>query len=350
MTCLFKAACFDGRDIEKASIDYISNRSVQETYAGLGLCTDNVVVEEGQGFPSTDQIVAFHRQLFEAGKTELIVTGLRSAYDRLCSLGLPAYRLKPTKSAIRETYQLAILEAKALLNKATQATVGILNIDNFSAWVNTAKSEYEIQKVKLRLHEIVLEYSQSIQGSVTYRGGDEFVIFATRGAVEEATNFYEVAPLISHVKNELPFSISYGLGLGTTAAEAEQNARSALAKAKEVGGNSCFVFTEDGKVLGPLGTNQQLEYLQRSSDERIVRCAKAAGLSVTTISRLESLIRKKGRSCLTANDIAEGFGVTLRSGRRILAALEQAKLARAVGEEQPVGRGRPRQVYKIELV
>ncbi|HOB21968.1 MAG TPA: transcriptional regulator, partial [Bacillota bacterium] len=124
----------------------------------------------------------------------------------------------------------------------------------------------------------------------------------------------------------------------------------ALAKAKEVGGNSCFVFTEDGKVLGPLGTNQQLEYLQRSSDERIVRCAKAAGLSVTTISRLESLIRKKGRSCLTANDIAEGFGVTLRSGRRILAALEQAKLARAVGEEQPVGRGRPRQVYKIELV
>ena len=46
----FQGSLFDGRDIEKASIDYISNRSVQETYAGLGLCTDNVVVEEGQDF------------------------------------------------------------------------------------------------------------------------------------------------------------------------------------------------------------------------------------------------------------------------------------------------------------
>jgi GGDEF domain-containing protein len=349
ITCLFKAACFDGKNVEKASIDYLSKRSVQESYAGLEFGIDNVIVEEGLGFPSTDEIIAFHHQLFEAGRTELIVTGLRSAYDRLCVLGLPAYRLKPTRAAIRETFQLAILEAKALRNKATQATVGILNIDNFSEWASTTKSEYEIQKAKLHLHKIVLEYVQSIQASMTYLGGDEFVIFATRGALEETTNFYEVAPLIAHVRGELPFTISYGLGLGITAAEAEKNSRSALARAKEVGGNSCFVFTEDGKVLGPLGTEQQLEYVQRSQDERIIKAANAARLSVMTISRLDALMRKKGRASLTANDIAEGFGITLRSGRRILASLEQASLAQAVGEEQPIGRGRPRQVFKIKF-
>jgi len=349
ITCLFKAACRDGKNIEKASIDYLSERSVEESYAGLGHSADQVIVEEGKGFPSTGEIVSFHQELFEQDKVEVMVTGLRSAYDRLRALGLPAYRLKPTKTAIREAFQLAILEAKALRNKATQATIGILNIDNFSEWASTTKSEYEIQKAKLRLHEIVLEYVQSIQASMAYLGGDEFVIFATRGALEETTNFYEVAPLIAHVRGELPFTISYGLGLGITAADAEKNARSALARAKEVGGNSCFVFTEDGKVLGPLGTYEQLEYVQRSHDERVVGVAKAAGLSVTTISRLESLMRKRGRTRLTANDIAEGFGITLRSGRRILATLEQANLAQAVGEEQPVGRGRPRQIYKIKL-
>lgn len=349
MSCLFKAAFRDVKNIERASIDYLSRRTVSESYAGLGHSADKVMVEEGRGFPPTDEIVAFHKNLYQQGKVEVIVTGLRSAYDRLRALELPVYRLKPTKSAIRETFQLAILEAKALRNKATQATIGILNIDNFSEWASLAKSEYEIQKAKLRLHQIVLEYVESVQASMTYLGGEEFVIFATRRTLEEATNFYEIAPLITHVNNELPFTISFGLGLGNTAAEAEKNARSALARAKELGGNSCFIFTEEGKVLGPLGTDRQLEYVQRSQDERLICAAKAAGLSITTLSRLESLIRKIGRSTLTANEISKGFGITLRSGRRILSCLEQANLAQAVGEEQPVGRGRPRQIYKIKL-
>jgi GGDEF domain-containing protein len=349
ISCLFKAACRDGNNIERASVDYLSPRTVSEGYAALGYSAHQVIVEEGRGFPPTDEIVSFHKGLFQQGKVDIIITGIRSAYDRLRALGLPAYRLKPTKAAIRETFQLAILEAKALRNKATQATIGILNIDNFSEWASAAKSEYEIQKAKLRLHQIVLEYVESVQASMTYLGGDEFVIFATRGTLEEATNFYEIAPLIAHVNNELPFTISFGLGLGITAAEAEGNARNALAKAKEVGGNSCFIFTEEGKVLGPLGTEQQLEYVQRSNDDRLINAAKAAGLSVATISRLESLIRKMGRTNLTANDIAKGFGITLRSGRRIIASLEQAGLAQAVGEEQPVGRGRPRQIYKVDF-
>lgn len=347
--CLFKAAWRDGKDIQRASMDYISQQTVYESYAELGLSTDQVFLEEGKNFPPTDEIVSFHQELFQQGKTEVIITGLRSAYDRLRVLELPVYRLKPTKSAIRETFQLAILETQALRNKAAQATIGILNIDNFSEWASTAKSEYEIQKAKLRLQQIVLQYVESVQASMAYLGGDEFVIFATRGTLEETTNFYEIAPLITQVDKELPFTISFGIGLGNTASEAEKNARNALAKAKEVGGNSCFIFTEEGKVLGPLGTEQQLEYVHRTRDERLINAAKAAGLSITTISRLDSLIRKIGRSTLTANEIAKGFGVSLRSGRRILASLQQANLAKAVGEEQPVGRGRPRQVFKIKL-
>ena len=54
-----------------------------------------------------------------------------------------------------------------------------------------------------------------------------------------------------------------------------------------------------------------------------------------------------GKDTITANDIAEVLNITLRSARRILNSLNESGIASLIGKEQPAGRGRPRQVYKI---
>jgi hypothetical protein len=54
-------------------------------------------------------------------------------------------------------------------------------------------------------------------------------------------------------------------------------------------------------------------------------------------------------SKLTAAELANGMGITIRSARRILSKLEQSHLANVIGEEQPVSKGRPRQLYHLKL-
>lgn len=349
ISCLFKAAWRDGRNVEQASIDCLKAKIVQEGYEQLGLSAAKVKVENRQGHPTAGELMEFHRSCYEKGEADVLITGLRSTYNQLKELGLPAYRLIPTKSSIRETFSLAILEAKTLQNKDSQAAIGILCVDNCGEQAGAGKTEYDFQRMKLRLQQIILEYAESIQASVTYMGGDEFIIFATGGALEETINCYEITPLIAHIQNELSISVSIGLGLGNTAAQAEKNARIALANAKKQGYSSCFLVTEEGEVTGPLGTYEQLVSLQRMDFKREQNIANAAGLSITTIRKLEALVNNLGRTTITANELAHGFGVTLRSGRRVLYSLEQANLAQKVGQEQPLGRGRPRQLYKICL-
>ncbi|MNE66394.1 hypothetical protein D3C80_1619390 [compost metagenome] len=98
-----------------------------------------------------------------------------------------------------------------------------------------------------------------------------------------------------------------------------------------------------------MGSEMTLEYSARSENPELLSLAKKIGLSVGTINKLISLCRRLGTSKLTAGQLAEGFGITLRSARRIMAVLEKYEMAHIVGEEQPAGRGRPRQIYNLNL-
>ncbi|MDU5951214.1 MAG: transcriptional regulator, partial [Paenibacillus macerans] len=171
----------------------------------------------------------------------------------------------------------------------------------------------------------------------------------THGIIEQVTRKFQEAPLLLEVMERLQWNASIGIGLGRTANEAEGKAREALQKAKAGGGGNCFLMMQDGLVYGPLGSELTLKYSARSEDPELISLAKKAGLSVGTINKLISLCRRLGTSTLTAAQLAEGFGITLRSARRIMAALEKYGIASIVGEEQPVGRGRPRQIYALNL-
>ncbi|MNZ69612.1 hypothetical protein D3C78_879190 [compost metagenome] len=171
----------------------------------------------------------------------------------------------------------------------------------------------------------------------------------TRGIIEQVTHKFRDAPLLLEIMERLQWNASIGIGIGRTANEAEGKAREALLKAKSGGGGNCYLIMQDGIVYGPMGSELTLEYSARSENPELFSLAKKIGLSVGTINKLISLCRRLGTSTLTASQLAEGFGITLRSARRIMAVLEKYEMARIVGEEQPAGRGRPRQIYTLNL-
>ncbi|HEX6972065.1 MAG TPA: GTP cyclohydrolase IIa [Limnochordia bacterium] len=338
----------EGHDITRLSIDTLPRSVVDEVYAGLGLASESLYTKEYQGPITSAALAAFHTELWEGGRIHLTVTCLRSAERRLVAAGVPVVRIVPTTASIRSSLRLIVSELMGAQSKASQVALGILQIDRLREF-SQRHSEYEVQRTKLELHKILLDYAERHQGSVFFLGGDQFVLVTTRGNMAKATDHYRATPLLSEIRRRLPITVSIGNGVGRTAFDAERNARLALAYAHQRGGDCAYLMLDDHRLIGPLGAPEQLEYATRSVDQRWVSLAKQAGLSAATLSRVAALLGKLHKATLTTGEMAEGLGITLRSARRIMSHLAAAGLARLVGEEQPPGRGRPRHVYLLRF-
>ncbi len=331
--------------IEHLSIDTLPASAVKETYEELGLNSSQVYVLEEKTFLNSTAQIAEHRRCYEAGLSMAAVCCLTSTYKELLKLKTPAYRICPTRFDMRETLRLAKIEGLALYHRKAQVAVAILKMEHGSLASGTKNT----QRLTLELHQLLLNYGERTGATVSFIGGDEFIIFSTRGALETATTNFSQVPLIDEIQAKIGINIALGLGIGHSAAEAENNARTALQQSQNAGWNNCCILQESGIMIGPFGSASPLAYEMRSLNPELIAVAGQSGLSVSTVSRLEATMVNYGRTTLTANEVAGGLGLTLRSARRILNMLEQAGLATVVGMEQPVGKGRPRQVYDLRL-
>lgn len=333
----------------KMSVDVLQQKEVEEPLRELGLIIGELYIKPYESGMSNEELVAFHYNLWMEGAVSVIVTCVTSVYLKLMELGVPAFRVVPTQSSIRDCLNRAVLEGKSIRYSNTQIAVGIMNIDNFLRVAKEATSEYEIKRKKVILQQILIDFGEETQSLIKWSDSDEVSFITTRGIIEQVTRKFKEAPLLAEIMERLQWNASIGIGIGRTANEAEGKAREALLRAKSGGGGNCFLMMQDGIVYGPIGTDLTLEYSARSEDPELLSLAKKAGLSVGTINKLLSLCRRMGTSTFTASQLAEGFGITLRSARRIMAALERYQIASIVGEEQPAGRGRPRQIYSLHL-
>lgn len=333
----------------RISVDVLQCKEVDEPLQEIGLPVQELYVKTYETGMNNEQLVHFHYDLWRKGCVTATVTCVTSVYRTLQELGVPVYRVVPTQSSMRESLNRALLEGKSLRYSSTQIAVGIMNVDNFTKVAKEAASEYEIQRKKIILQQIVVDFGEETQSLIKWSDSDEVSFITTRGIIEQVTNKFQEAPLLLEIMERLQWNASIGIGIGRTANEAEGKAREALLKAKSGGGGNCYLIMQDGIVYGPMGSDLTLEYSARSEDPALLSLAKKIGLSVGTINKLISLCRRLGTSTLTASQLAEGFGITLRSARRIMATLEKYELAKIVGEEQPAGRGRPRQIYTLDL-
>lgn len=331
--------------IEHLSIDILPASAVKETYEELGLNSSQVYVLEEKYFLNSANQIAEHRRCYEAGLSMAAVSCLTSTYKELLKLKIPAYRICPTLFDIRETLRLAKSVGLTLYHRKAQVAVAILKMEQ----VSLASGTKNTQRLTLELHQLLLDYGDRTGATVSFNGGDEFIIFSTRGALETATMNFRQAPLIDEIQEKVGINVALGLGIGHSATEAENNARTALQQSQDSGWNNCCILQERGIMIGPIGSAFPLAYEMRSLNPELMAVAGQSGLSVTTVSRLEATMANYGRTTLTANEVAEGLGLTLRSARRIINMLDEAGLATVVGMEQPVGKGRPRRVYDLRL-
>lgn len=335
------------KDVLRFSVDTIARENVEEMLEELGLDKYEISVKDYESYITAEELVDYHYSLYKSNKIDFAITCLTSAYERLVELRVPTCRIVPTNISIRQTLELAALEARNVSARKTQLCVGVVKILNWNDLDNYSPSEYEQQRMKLVMTELFINFCEKMKASMKFVSEDEYRFYATRGAVEAATDNYKLMPLIQDINDKLPFRVCIGLGYGYSANEAEKNSSEALKYAISYNKNSCYVVLEDGRVKGPLEPGKIIEFYSKSEEDEIIKLSEKTSISVMTLSKISGIMKSLGKDTITANEVADTLNITLRSARRILSSLEEAGIAEAVGEEQPAGRGRPRQIFKI---
>ena len=343
------SALKSGRLDRGISVDTLTKTMVMRTLRDLGLEDIRVTVYGGPAWASPEKLAAFHAQQAEAGLSSLAVTGVEAVAEALAARGIAAEPLVPSEQDMIVALERALLATESRRNKEAQIVVGMLAVDDFAGLVLKKSSELEVQKLKLDIHRMVLNYVESLDGYLTQIGEGEYLFFTTRGIFERETGGYKTIYLAKDARSSYGITLSLGVGFGTSANEAGMNARAALRKSREAGGNACFIIREDQTLIGPLEMSDPVQAVLPPTDADLIRKAEKAGMTSAYLSKLLTHASKSGKYDYKAQELADVLGITVRSAHRLLQAWADNGLVKVVDMEK-LSKGRPRQIYRFTFL
>ncbi|NMC32560.1 MAG: transcriptional regulator [Veillonellaceae bacterium] len=331
----------------RLSVDVLQPEEVRAGLEEIGLRAERLFIREYLVGQSAEEMVQFHYNLWKTNQIDHALTCVTSVYNRLKELGVKSYRILPTRPVIADALKMVQLERKKREIGSTQLAVYMVSLRESIDGDVAAISHQGIGTLDLR--KMMANFGERTQTLMYWSDRNKMTFITTRGVIEELTRNFTISPLLAGIKLAPGWTLSQGIGIGWTANDAEVNAKEALAKAERQVGGGCYAVLEERTILGPLGKTTQLVYSSRSRDPQRLALARQAGVSIGTINKLMALRGQFAQTALSAAELANWFGITLRSSRRLLSQLIQSNLAAVVGEEQPINKGRPRQLYSLRF-
>lgn len=332
------------------SLDSLSRKEVRSALKDLGEEGTELELFKGSMTPSRQEVIEFHSRKFREGRSAAALTGMVSVSEALRAMGIPNELLMPTEQDISVALERALLSTESRRSKESQIVLGFIHVDHFGKMAEGKFSAHHIQRLKLDVHRMLLGYAESLDGHLTYLGGDEYLFMTTRGIFERETGGYKSVPLAKEIGKEYDLSLSIGIGFGRSAGEAGMHARTALRRCKEAGGNFCFIVREDQSMIGPLEMREPLAYDLSLIDANLLQRLGSAGLSPLYLSRLIGSATRQGKLDYYAQELAGILGVTVRSTHRFLTTWSDLGLIHIAGETKRDQKGRPRQIYRLSFL
>ena len=327
------------------SIDHPAGRDVQSCIDEIQVDLAGLVSHEVTISERMDELVAFHHDLWDRGEVSAILTSVYYAYQRLQSAGAPVYRISPAKSSVRTAIQAAVAELQELGRKDRQIAVLIVRFSNGRGPGRGPSNAYLVHKKRVLLERLLRSFGEDLQGVVQWSVPSEVSIVSTRGQVEQHITDGTLE-VLHKISAELGIAAVAGAGFADAAHRALDLASDAVATSEASGPHCLVAVDDDGIVRRQGGDGQVLEYGRWSDEASILALSERTGLGVATISKIASRAQQSAKP-FTASCIASNLSITPRSARRILYRLAAAGFIESVGEEQPLGSGRPRRMFRI---
>ncbi|MBM7585403.1 transcription initiation factor IIE alpha subunit [Bacillus pakistanensis] len=340
-----------GKIIKELSIDAMSLNAmssiniVEEAVPQLNIKPLKIHTKVFEADVDLNDLLHFHLNLWNEGKTEGAFSCFPSVCEALREKGVPAYRMSISKMEIQQTLRILYEKVKASYFKDTQIGVEIIEVEYFNRVAEEMKTPYHLQYLELRLKEMLIQLCQKINGSFSEKGNGIYMIFSSRGAIEQEINTLE--DTIQNLAFEAGTPVAVGIGFGETAYSAETNAFRAIQHSKEMKKREIVIVQDDGKIVESPGKQKELHYTSRTYNERLLEKLKKGNIGVKTYKKIVALIRRMGWREFTTKELATHLEMTERNVRRIVASMCEVELAQCVGEKAHPTRGRPSKIYRL---
>nr|WP_222618945.1 hypothetical protein [Ornithinibacillus hominis] len=333
------------QQLHRLSIDVLDEASVTEVLSELNISGTSIYTYSYQQNVevNVEQIARYHKQLFEEGKIDYVLTSLYEVEQILQEQGVPCYPMATPKrnidNAIEECKNITILN----MRKSAQIVAGYIRIKNMDK-IKAEKGELYLKELQLQLYQILLKFGHKTYASVLTNNENHYVVFGTRGVLDHITNHYRDFPLIKEIENALNTPIEIGFGLGLTAKQAEDHAKLALDACTHNTNSSCYIVNDRQETIGPLGVKKHFD-TSRLYQALIHKAKLNNELSYNFID----FVQLRNNEPFSSNDIANYYRVTKRSAERTVNKLLNGNVIKIVGEEKPYVKGRPRKLFQINI-
>ncbi|WP_462410473.1 GGDEF domain-containing protein [Neobacillus sp. Marseille-QA0830] len=336
------------RDIQYVSFDGLQQRHVELVKKSLEETFQFDLYDRTISIEDLDEIVNFHVQNTAEHPDGVVITSIKIVSERLTAQGILNEWLKPSEEDMIVSLERLLLATTQRQQKETQIVFGRIQIDNPSSLFKEFDTEHQLQKRNQDVYRMFLDFAEQIEGYLTAISGNEYLFVTQRGTFERVTEGYKYLPLLEVAKHRLNMNLSIGIGFGTTPIEAGSHARLALFQAVDQGGGCSFIVREDRSVFGPIDLVTPVKYHLSVTDKLMLQQAEETGMNATHLEKTIAMMKRKGHSSFTAQEMAGILGITTRSAHRIVQSWLDTGLIHVVGMEKITRRGRPRQIFAFK--
>ena len=344
-----------GVELPRISVDNFSFSAVRIVVEELGLNMDQVCLLENQGYrPDNreycDALVTRHLDHYRDGKTEGVITPILYVAEALKQEKVPVVHVVPTKDMIIRGIRETLLQISHRLNQQNGTLCAIiLRLQPREELMIRGDGLFYESIEKLRAAAEIHRFARDNKAVVVTQADDQFTILINAADLAAYTQEFQIFPMLQMIWDKTRCNFSVGIGVGYDPADSKINAEIALRKAGQIEEAGAFIAYTPTHVVGPVeyvNANQNKTYVEQ---DMLMRLVNRTGISLERLSRLLQLAEEKKQSHVTAQDLCNHLGISMRSANRILTSLEENGYATLAGRLSSGKAGRPFNVYRLTI-
>ncbi len=337
-------------DISRVSVDTLDYNTVISTYRSLEFSPQNVqpvmVSVDTNAEHFVDATAQAHREIYRNGLCSVCITNIRSVQDSLLAEDIPCVLITPSPDNYINEIRRLVLHWQTV-KKARESTVIVriraeLDNDYYLHQKTMVQNVLDLGK----LSESIVMFAQLINGAFIHVGEQDFVIVCGYEELSHATDQFTHMELLAQVYASTPYRLAVGIGVGINLQTSMANAELGAQRSWVEGCNRAYVVYAENRIVGPLQPNELLHTREARFDHHLAKVAQDCSLSINTIFRIDTFIRKKNNGSFITAELAQELHVSFRTAARIVEKLEKNGYAVEVGRSAITGRGRPTRLFR----